>query len=342
MKRVSMASAFILLLLTDIGVAKAAEPSDSIRAGEFVLDYDVPESPAFVALGMSPSNVLRASAAKPAVAAFINQFASGAEVNNGVALDFSPYFAFGGRLASIDDYRQNSLRRMLANTQLSLATVEDSTRENDLRFGLGLRITFFDSHDLLQNKKLGEDIDDALLAGAKTLPWESEEEILPVGTYANLKDVYSRARDRVRAKSGSALALGWATSGRVHSAIAKGDSIDLEEQTVWLSFRHSFGGGLDLLTLVQGYASSERHPKYRTGVGLRSNGRSWNIAGELYYDSIRGDALSGRVGLGANGEVRVSSGLALVAALSTEPLDTTNGVESRLRMRTSVRWNAGQ
>jgi hypothetical protein len=331
------------LLVTLLAPCRAlGQPADSLDAGEFILNYDVPESPALVALGITPSNILRASSAKPAVASLLNQFASHGQVENGVALDFSPYFVFGGRLKNITEYRHNGWKRLAANTQVSFATVEDSSQQGDLRFGVGVRMTLFDAHDLLKDKTLGTDIDNALIAGAASLPTETEDEILPIGTYTTLKEIYSKARDRVRSKAGSSMAVGWSMSARLHSAIANADSVDGEQHTAWLSYRYSLGGGLDLLALAQAYACQDCHPRYRSGVALRANGRSWDFAGELFFDSIRGDALSGRVGLGVNGELRLPVGLGLIASLATEPVEGNGSVDSRIRMRTSVRWNSGQ
>jgi len=145
----------------------ADSPDSSRSAYKYILDYDVPESPAFTVLGVSPAKVLRGSAAKPIVLNLLNQFGSSERTQNGVAVDFSPFFVFGGRMKNVMEYRNSRKKQIIANTLFSFSTVQDKAETTSLKFGVGLRLTLFDCHDLLQNAQLGRDIDSLLL---KSIP----------------------------------------------------------------------------------------------------------------------------------------------------------------------------
>src|SRR5229473_320613 len=143
--------AFVCLLSF---IPSLAQGQGNRSAQRFILDYDVPESPAFVALGVTPTNVTRGSASKPVIASLLTEFRTGQKIGGGLALDFAPYFVYGGRLDNIAAYRSDWKKRLLANLQLSLGTIQSETDTNSLRFGLGMRATFYDSHDLLMDPRL--------------------------------------------------------------------------------------------------------------------------------------------------------------------------------------------
>jgi len=320
----------------DEGESKTASP-----AQKFILDYDVPESPALIAIGAAPANVIRGSAAKPVVAHLVNQFTANEKIDNGIALDFSPYFVFGGRLKSIDEYRNSAFKRIMANTQFSVATAQSTTDSTALLFGLGIRATLFDSHDLLKDKQLGQEIDAALAAaanagGADTL----EDDVVSKGVdRADLTQAYDNAQARVRNRKGDALTIGWGMGGLLKGSIASGDSVDQVRHRLWLSYRHSFGGGMEVLGIAQWFENDSVGSSFRAGTAVRTNGPNYNFAAEVFFDSNPDEVASGRFGIGANGEVRFTRGLGLVAAIATEPVQDGNHIASKLRVRTSIRWN---
>jgi len=319
-----------VLLLAPGLLAQSREP-----AYKYILDYDVPESPALVALGVTPAKVLRGSAAKPVVLNLLNQVGFAKRVQNGVAVDFSPYFTFGGRLRSIEEYRTDGWKRLAANSQLSIATIQSEEETNALLFGLGLRTTLFDSHDLLQDKELGEDIDEILL-GSIEAPTPAEtgdvDEI-----EVDVTPAYEKARNRLLKKTGSALAVGYGASGRLKSSIANTDSIDNVKHTAWLSFKYSFGGGTDFLSIYQGQYATPSHPEHRFGIAIRKNGTTLNVAGEIVYTSR-----TKRFEIGANLEVRLLNRIGAVVSLSSEQPSTTNHSLIKMKLNTIIRWNLSQ
>jgi hypothetical protein len=309
-------------------------------AQRFVLDYDVPESPALIALGAAPGSITRGSASKPVVASLLNEVRTGQKLTSGVALDFAPYFLYGGRLKSVDEYRRDWRKRWLANLQLSIATIQSETDTGSLRVGFGARIVFFDSHDLLQDATLGADLDQALSRAANALrPVRAGDEVGAPVAVAGLTDAYRRARERVRTKPGDALSAGWGVSAVLRGAVASGDSIGTTRHRLWVSYRHTFSGGMDLLATAQWRQADTSGTSVRAGAGLRANGRDANLALELYFDSDPHLVSTGRIGIGANAEWRFTHGVGLVAALATEPTTVAAQTVQKLRVRTALRWD---
>jgi hypothetical protein len=311
----------------------SVDKQDSSNAAyKYILDYDVPESPAFAILGVSPAKVLRGSAAKPIVLNMLNQLGTSERSQNGVAVDFSPYFIFLGRMKNVSEYRASSGKRVLANSQISFGTVQDKAESTALAFGLGARITLFDSHDLLQDRRLGRDIDSLLLDSIPDAP--GPEETTGTGTKlvkVDLSPAYKAARERALRKRGRSMAVGCGLSGRMRSAVAHPDSFEALNYQVWVSYKYSLGHGNDFLSIYQGQFATQRHPEHRLGGAFRKNWLSDNWALEAVYTSS-----ARKVEIGGNAEIKLLSGVSAVVSLSS---DYSSGVLPVLRIRTALRWN---
>ena len=149
------------------GSASAQSPA-RINLYRYVLDVDVPESAALIALDATSSHVLRGSAPKPIMATVFHAANGPAGSSTGGAVDIVPYFLLGGGIRPLDSYRANSIRgrllRVVTKTSLSLAAISDPANSGSLRGSVGLRITFHDPHDPVLNSKLPESVDSALRA----------------------------------------------------------------------------------------------------------------------------------------------------------------------------------
>ena len=312
-------------------------PGDA-PAQQFILDYDVPESPGFVAVGETPTNVLRASAAKPVVASVLNGLLTGEKAQSGIALDFAPYLLAGGRLQSVTEYRTNLVKRLLANTLLSVATVTDQVDPLALRFGTGIRMTLWDSHDLLQDAVLGQAIDEALMAAATAPdPFDVADDEIDEVTVP-LSDIYEQARNRARRTPGSAASIGYATSGLLRSSVLSADSVEEVRHQVWGSYRYTFGSSYDIMGLVHAKDLGGDGSTLRVGTGVRVNASGYSFSGELVYDS---DAT--RLLPGASAEIRALPRIHLIASL-VNTVDTVSegGQSNRVRLRVNVRWNMSE
>lgn len=310
-------------------------PGSDTAAYKFVLDYDVPESPAFTVLDLSPSNVLRGSAAKPAAINLINQFAAGGKLENGVALDFNPYFLLGGRMKSLNAYRQDYWLRFAANTQFSFATTNSVDEPGSMLYGTGLRFTFLDQHDILFDQELGPAID-RFLAPSQTGTVGGSETPTTVSLGGSAKDsidaVYKRVTDRVMKKSGWGISAGFASSGIVHNSILKGDSIHVQRYMTWVGVQYHFGNYFTVLGNVQGRYTFDHAPDNRAGIGIRGGTSKVNLILETVWAS------NSRPVYGGNVEVKLFGGLKYIFSLST----VSAGDAYAVRVKSSLRWNPGR
>jgi len=309
------------------------------RAGDFVLDYNVPESPAFIALGVAPANVVRAGAAKPIVANVLNRFLTGGTLDGGIAIDFAPYAVFGGSARSVRTYQRNALLRILFNTTLSLSTITDEDVDDDLRFGVGLRSTLWDSRDPLADTALANEVSRILASAARAPIVAGDDE---VGQPINLADrgvdlgaAYRAARARAAAKTGAAVAAGWGFAGPIHGAVASFDSIGDLQHRLWLAGRWGFAKGPDVMMTTQ-YVSSlgNADSSLRVGAALRSTGADFNFAIEAGWDSEEG------LLPGLSAEARALAGVHLVAALVADR--PPEGGPVRVTLRSSIGWNRSE
>ncbi|HET7228473.1 MAG TPA: hypothetical protein VFJ16_00590 [Longimicrobium sp.] len=317
--------------------ARDQQPAGGIPAYKLVLDYDVPESPAFVALDVSPEKVLTGSAAKPVAINFLSQVAAGGKVQAGLALDFSPYFLAGGRFENINEYRSNRLKRLLANTNVSFATVQDPTDSASLRFGAGVRLTLFDDHDPLQNAEVTQAVENLLVPQGPLGPRPRNGPVITKSVpIKGLAEAYAAAVDEVRRKPGRALAVGWGVAGTLRNAVLSADSVTRTRHSFWGGYRETFRGSVEFLgaVLVGGAAGGDQ--EYRLGGALRVTGERMRLTGEAVYESSTGQIHPGGVA-----EFNVLPQISAVASLGSEPSDDGADV-GKLRFRTMLRWNMSQ
>ncbi|HEX9940212.1 MAG TPA: hypothetical protein VGB15_23965 [Longimicrobium sp.] len=312
-----------------------APQAPAIEAYKLVLDYDVPESPGFVALDVAPEKVLTGSASKPVAINILNQIARSGKAQAGLALDFSPYFVAGGRFQNINEYRSNRLKRLLANTSVSFATVQDPTDSASLRFGAGVRMTIFDDHDPLQNREVTAAVE-RLLTPQGPLGDRTDGPVITQSVkIEGLAEAYQAAIDAVRKKPGRALAVGWGVAGTLRNAVLSADSVHRTTHSFWAGYRETFPGSVEFLgaVLAGGAAGGDR--EFRVGGALRMTSESLRLTGEVVYESLTGSIHPGGVA-----EFRVLPQLAAVASLGSEP--SQDGEVGKLRFRTMLRWNMSQ
>lgn len=112
------------------------------------LDLTVPESPAFVVLGVTPKNVLRPSTGRDLAFALLNGFDANGNVQAGLAIDAKPYLLARGPNITLADYRLDWTTRQLSRIQASVATTagqSDSDKADQV--ALGLKWTPWDEGD---------------------------------------------------------------------------------------------------------------------------------------------------------------------------------------------------
>jgi hypothetical protein len=318
--------------------AFAAAP-DSTKGIQYFVDYGVPDSPALVAIGASPEQVLRGSAAKPATAHLVNAFQNSDKIASGLALDFSPYLTYFGKLTSVDEYRASKWKRLASNTELSLATVQDLNGRDSLLFGVGLRLTLFDSHDLLASQDLASRISKAL-ANAASAGEPTDDDVITTGPH--LEDVATAYRNTVaeiRNTPGNALAVGWAAKSELRHAVASVDSFTTFRNRAWMAYEQYFRAGRGLRATLLWKQSDDGKSTWRGGAALSSAGPRFEVDLEGYFDTAADQSGHTIFGLSGSGEYQLSEGLALVGVLGTQPEEVGHDTVSKLRLKTSLRWS---
>ncbi len=121
--------------------AGAQTPVDSALVDQFLLDFSVPDMPAFKALDVEPSNLLRPSEVKK-FAAMISPFYSNGRgvIPKNIALEVAPWKLVSSRW-TLADYANDGWKRFRYNSAFSLGALQDSGQLSS-RAALGYRVSF--------------------------------------------------------------------------------------------------------------------------------------------------------------------------------------------------------
>ena len=149
------------------GLAKAKADTTAVETAEA---YAVPESPAFTFLNFAPASVNRPNTPRDFVAALANGVDEDGHVHQGISLEVTPAYLIPGLGVGLSEYQRSFLKRLLNNTQLSLATVRASGDTAATDLGLGLRFTVADNGDPMRDTGYTSQLGDALLACAPATP----------------------------------------------------------------------------------------------------------------------------------------------------------------------------
>lgn len=159
MKRIVL----VILLLPVILLSYAQAPNpeikltDNYKVDTLLLDFTVPDLPAFKALGTNPSNILRPSDVQK-FAVMLNPFFSNGQavIPKSFALDFAPWKIASGKW-TVDDYRnkKNWLKRLAYNSSFSIGTVQENKDFVKTKIAIGYRLKLFGKNaDLLTSDSL--------------------------------------------------------------------------------------------------------------------------------------------------------------------------------------------
>jgi|GEM_PF-4708967 len=136
-RRVLLLAAFSCCCLK----ARPQTPPDSILLEKFLLDFTVPDMPAFKALGTDPSDILRPSDAKKFAALVSPFYANGKGViPRNFAFEAAPW-KIASKKWTLYDFRTSFFRRFLYRSSFSVGTVSDTTAYAS-KLGIGYRVSF--------------------------------------------------------------------------------------------------------------------------------------------------------------------------------------------------------
>jgi hypothetical protein len=327
---------FAALVLLVLPRAAAAQEPDRINIYRYILDIDVPEPAALVALERAPARVLRASAPKPLAATLAFAHDSGGSATTVVALDVSPYFLAGGGIRSLRSYRSMTawgrIRRVITKTTLSLGAAWDPADPDAPQVGLALRATFHDPHDPIPPPDgLVEQVE-AALAERGVESADDEEDVS--GRGVDLRSLYTASAREMRARCCLQIAGGWGLAGRLGGGAFAGDSLERVRHTLFATTQYTFARRFDLLGTAQAWnLGADTH--LRVGAALMRKTTAVDLTAELYFDSAD-DRLHPGVWLEGHPMPRVR----VAASLGTDT-DAAGG-PTRLRVRTMLRWYMAQ
>lgn len=318
-----------------------AQDSTSGVAYQYKLDYNVPESPAFSVLDANPTTILRSSAPQEIITHLASNFLSGNEVSPGIALDFNPYFTFGGRLKSIEDYRNSYWKRFLANMQLSIATINSINYPEDMLFSGAIRATLFDSKDILFDRNLSAAIDKALLPDDTIAPNPFEDN--DQGTIVDntkLAAAYINARNQYQNITGGSMALGYALAGRAKDNSFKTDSIVTYRHQAWLTGQYDLGKSKISVNAMVMYRyeqalSDEDIDGFISGIALRKYGQKLILSAEIYHDSMKKS-----IDFGGYAEAYLIPSITLFVSLKKETNSITGNED--IILKPGIKWNFSQ
>jgi hypothetical protein len=310
-----------------------AQDTSRVNVYRFILGVDVPVEPAFVALDLAPTRVLRGSAPKPLTATVMGTFADDT-APAGVAVSVAPYFLAGGGMRTMEAYRSRSvagrLLRVLTKTVASFGAARARGDPSATLVGLAVRSTFHDPHDPALNSSLPEDVA-TLLSSA---PPATEEDVTEYGP--DLTAAYARARRAMRARSGGGdpqVSGGWGMAGRLRGGVWDRDSLVTLRHTFWLSAQVTIDRRFDVLGTVQlRDAFGSEHAL--VGAALLRKTTALDLVAEVVYDTASQSVYSG-LALGA----RVLPNVGVTAALTTRaPFDDPRDGPRTLAFRAALQW----
>jgi len=143
MKRLLVTAASSLLFM-----ASASQAIDGPRAADTVVDISVPDSPALTVLGVTPNQVIHPTTTSDFAVGLINAVKRGT-VEQGFAVDTSPYMLFSGDELTLQEYQESRSERLAARTQFSVATVRNDADDDveAVKVAVSLRTTLWDRGD---------------------------------------------------------------------------------------------------------------------------------------------------------------------------------------------------
>ena len=316
----------------------AVQDDERVNIYRFLLGVDVPQAPAFVAMGVAPNQVLLGSGPKPVAATVLATFGPSGETAPGVAVDVAPYYLFGGGVRSLQSYRSNSivgrLMRELTKTLVSIGAVQQAGDPSSPLLAIGVRTTFHDPHDPVLNSRLPENIAAALARSGVPRPDPTDESVTGLGV--DLSPIFTNSRREMRGRAGDAqVSGGWGVTARARGGALHADSLDEARQTLWLAAQYTAGLRYDVLTTVQLRNAFRDDDRFWLGAAIRRKSDGADMQAGLYYDTASKDWHPGMAV-----DARLSANIGLVASLSTQPDPPALTGPRRLRFSVLGRWFA--
>lgn len=261
---------------------------NNVKQGQ--LDFSVPDSPAFTALGVTPQTVTRPATPRDFATSLLGGVDENGNLQTGVAIDTAPYMLFYGDKVHLVDYQGHkvdpqhpynyarfSLLRNLARTEVSIGTTKGTTEtDKSSKIAIGFHFTPFDKGDPRMDFGFLKDLANTSLKVIQRFPgdWcqlnnpclggqpvldndditEKYQAALKEAIQKKTKPLYDAARKRWKRSAWViALAPTWASAdGSLQNAQYTGT-------TSWTTFSYGFDG----IPGLQDNALVVAHVRYR-------------------------------------------------------------------------------
>ena len=173
MRARGFAGAFVLALsaLRPAGAQQQpiTNPADTSKTTTPAKPYTIPPSPAFTFLGTNPGSIDRPTTARALAVSLAEDFRAG-EIPRGLAVDVAPWFLVPGLRITPLRYRTDPVAYVMANTQVSLGSLQAKTDTGSTDLALGIRTTVFDRGDPMTDTAYTNEVRRGLLKCIASVP----------------------------------------------------------------------------------------------------------------------------------------------------------------------------
>jgi len=233
----------------------------SISMASFTLD--VPDSPAFAALGISPENVVRPSNPQELVTSVLNGVDHDGHFQTGLALDTAPYLLFFGKDVTLERYQHSYITRLLTRTQLSFASSKGTEKEDGAtRLALGLHLTLLDRGDPrfdVDLQQTYDSIDAEIRAIRGPIPPGADMQLEADRREAAMRPMFKAAFAEARRRNWNRTNWSLGAAPSWISPQGDGDDFRWNGATVWTSFAYGFEG----IPVLEKSSQLILHARYR-------------------------------------------------------------------------------
>ncbi len=289
MKRLKLLFLFLTLVLLNYAqVPPEAEDEKVEFAEEISKEFSVPAIPALDFISSDPGDISRPSNVKKLAAGIYNGIDEDGKVKQGLALEakVAEYIPMN---ISPEEYRNNQLKYIFYNTQVSLGTMATSGDSSSTDLGWGVRLTIFDDSDPMRNKAYLNEFEEALFECGKPI-----DPFTPVHPDSMMKCLENYDRPIKKAFNKERWNAKWMTLAYAGGTRLKGSQISEGEvlgHQVWLTggFPISYWGQWSYLTKWSEEFNSEtaqNMQELEVGTKLLVGSKSFNIYFEASYNPL--------------------------------------------------------
>ncbi len=276
-----------------------------------------PESPAFDAIGATPTTIARPTTVQALGAALLTTVDESGHVNAGIAIEAAPLWLLLGDTVTLSDWRAHYGARALSHLSVSFATLASASGVTEV--SEGVRFVIWDDTDPRWDQELETCLVPALKSG---LPPRNGGAAPPDDPAIPVVSDTSVAKCQADAKARYASIARASTAGAFSAAVSEqqdaAGNASLGKVFAWFSSSQNVGSGSRWLTVIESarYVFDNPGDDFDVGIRFRAGNTDLGIAidGAWTPTVDSGGTFRGRAGVvGLDGELRLASGLWLSA-----------------------------